>query len=231
MKFFVGLHQPRDAGCFKQSFISVNRLVHRRSSFPVDDWIMDSGAFSTLNLYGCYPHHASEYAYQVNRWSTNGNMLAAVSQDYMCEPMMLKKTGLTIPDHQRLTIERYIYLRGAILPHIHLMPVLQGYAPQDYVQHIRDYGNLLTPNMWVGVGSICKRNGDPTALIKVLHAIKTERPDLRLHGFGMKITALQSSARNYLYTADSMAWSFRARKQGRDPNDWKEARQFVEEIA
>lgn len=192
---------------------------------------MDSGAFSTLALYGCYPFHPDEYAFQVNKWSTNGNMLAAVSQDYMCEPMMLKKTGLTIPVHQQLTIERYIQLRAEVESRIHLLPVLQGFDPQDYVQHIRSYGNLLTRGMWVGVGSICKRNGDPKSLIRVLHAIKTERPDLRLHGFGLKITALQSSARDYLHTADSMAWSFRARKQGRDPNSWKEAQQFIEEIA
>jgi hypothetical protein len=58
------------------------------------------------------------------------------------------------------------------------------------------------------------------------------RPDLRLHGFGVKKTSLLSVAvRMLLATADSMAWSFSARKQGRNANDWREARSFVEVIS
>jgi hypothetical protein len=31
-----------------------------------------------------------------------------------------------------------------------------------------------------------------------------------------------------VHTADSMAWSFAARKQGRDQNDWREAKEWQE---
>jgi hypothetical protein len=42
-------------------------------------------------------------------------------------------------------------------------------------------------------------------------AIKNERPDLRLHGFGLKTTALADPlVRSMLWSADSMAWSFAA---------------------
>lgn len=34
-----------------------------------------------------------------------------------------------------------------------------------------------------------------------------------------------------LHSADSMAWSFAARRQDRDPNDWREARDFIKRIA
>jgi hypothetical protein len=55
---------------------------------------------------------------------------------------------------------------------------------------------------------------------------------LRLHGFGLKLTALSSSVvRGCLYSADSMAWSYAARRQGRDVNDWNEARLFVQRVA
>ena len=107
MRFFIGLHQPSDAKHFDACFVSVNRLRKRKSNFPVDDWIMDSGAFSTILIHGGYPHPVEEYAAHIRRWKTNGNLLAAVSQDYMCEPAMLKRTGLTVSEHQRLTIERY----------------------------------------------------------------------------------------------------------------------------
>jgi hypothetical protein len=48
--------------------------------------------------------------------------------------------------------------------------------------------------------------------------IHAHRPDLLLHGFGLKLAALQSQSptvRALLYSLDSMAWSFGGRKWGR----------------
>lgn len=228
--FFVGLHQPGDAKHFERAFISVNRLRTRRSPVPSKAWILDSGAFSTIATHGGYPAPVAEYAEQVRRLGADGSLLAAVSQDYMCEPWMLEKTGLTVADHQRLTIERYDELRDCHTG-VYIMPVLQGYAPTDYVTHLRAYGDRLTHGAWVGVGSVCKRNSNPGAIEDVLLAIKAERPDLRLHGFGLKLTALQSGVvRALLYSADSMAWSFAARRNGRNANDWREAQRFTEAV-
>lgn len=45
------------------------------------------------------------------------------------------------------------------------------------------------------------------------------------------MTALMHEVvRRLLATADSMAWSFAARKQGRNANSWLEAKAFVELI-
>ncbi|NUB28529.1 DUF7221 family queuine tRNA-ribosyltransferase-like protein [Azospirillum brasilense] len=231
MRFFVGMHQPSDAGKVEAAFVSVNRLKKRKSGFDVGDWIMDSGAFSTILTHGGYPEEPEAYAAEIRRWSGNGNLLAAVAQDYMCEAHMLAITGKTIEEHQQLTIERYDRITACDTGGVYVMPVLQGYAPADYVRHMRMYGDRLQPGMWVGVGSVCKRNGDPSSIEEVLLAIKRERPDLLLHGFGVKTTALQSGlVRDLLHTADSMAWSFAARKQGRDGNSWKEAARFADRI-
>ena len=231
MRFFVGLHQPSDAKHVDAAFISVNRIRNRKSQFVVGDWIMDSGAFTELEKYGAYREPPEVYAAQIKRWSTNGNLLAAVSQDYMCEAFMLEKTGLTIGDHQRLTIERYDAIIACDTGCVPIIPVLQGYAPDDYVNHIRQYGDRLKFGMWVGVGSVCKRNGDPSAIEDVLLKIKRERPDLRLHGFGIKTTALRSGVvRDCLHTADSMAWSYAARMEGRDANSVFEAIAFSARI-
>lgn len=181
-RFFVGLHQPSDAKHFQDCFISVHRLKSRRSDFVVRNWIMDCGGFSTISLHGGYPHPVKEYADHISRWSRCGTLAAAVSQDYMCEPHMLAITGLSVSDHQRLTIGRYKELRR-LVSGTYILPVLQGYEPEDYVSHVRQYAALLEPMAWVGVGSICKRNGNPRAIENVLLAIKEERPDLRLHGF------------------------------------------------
>lgn len=161
----------------------------------------------------------------------------AVAQDYMCEPFMLAKTGLSVMEHQRLTIERYDALVTELdrlfdcrcpFP---VMPVLQGYAPVGYVRHLEMYGERLKPGMWVGVGSVCKRNGDPARIVEVLTAIKAIRPDLNLHGFGIKLTALgHPGVRELLFSADSMAWSDAARKQGRNANCWTEAARYRDAV-
>src|ERR1043165_4575146 len=106
MTFFVGLHQPADGRHFQHACLSVNRLRTRTSDFVVRDWMLDSGAFSELARFGRYRDPVEVYALQIDRWSRCGNLLAAVAQDYMCEPLMLEKTGLSITAHQRLTITR-----------------------------------------------------------------------------------------------------------------------------
>lgn len=192
---------------------------------------MDSGAFTQILKHGGYTEGVEEYAEQVRRWSSNGTLLAAVAQDYMCEAHMLKITGMTIPDHQRLTVERYDALLTCDVGGVYILPVLQGYDPDDYVRHVAMYGDRLAPGAWVGVGSVCKRNGNPAAIVRVLQAIKNVRPDLRLHGFGLKSTALSSPhITALLHTSDSMAWSFAARREGRSPNDWREAKLYADRM-
>jgi hypothetical protein len=230
MLFYVGLDDPYNCQHFPRACVSINRLRTRKKPLGTKI-LLDSGAFTELHHYGAYRHSPSEYANSIRRLVNDriADIEIAVSQDYMCEPFMLAKTGLTIPDHQHMTIERYdaLILNAPVM----IMPVLQGYKSSDYVRHIGQYGNRLLERMWVGVGSVCKRNGNPQAVVDVLDAIKRERPDLRLHGFGVKLTALgHSGVRELLHSADSMAWSYHARKNGRNAHDWREAQAFCDRI-
>jgi hypothetical protein len=228
MKFFVGLHQPSDAKHFDFSFISVNRLLNRKSDFEVNGWIMDSGAFSQIYNNGVHMP-VEDYAKVINRFKNCGKLLAAVTQDFMCEAFILKKTGMTVLEHQQKTIERYIQIKA--LTDVYIMPVLQGYDPDEYLQHIDMYGDLLPHGAYVGVGSVCKRNSRPMEALEVFRAIKRKRPDLRLHGFGLKRTALEEPRiKEYLESSDSMAWSFAARKAGRDANSWLEAKSYEQKV-
>lgn len=62
-------------------------------------------------------------------------------------------------------------------------------------------------------------------------AIKGVRPDLRIHAFGVKLTALSNTyARENLESSDSMAWSFGARREGKDPSNWKTAQAYCERV-
>ena len=239
LQFFVGLHHPGDGQHFTMACISVRALWRRKKPIPCPRVLVDSGAFTELNLYGRYRAGVDEYADELYRLFINGivNIAIAVAQDYMCEPFMLAKTGLTVEEHQRLTVERYDALVDALDDRFGgrcpfpIMPVLQGYSAGDYLRHIEMYGDRLKPGMWVGVGSVCKRNGSPDQIIAVLSGIVAARPDLRLHGFGIKLTSLKSETiRNFLFSADSMAWSFAARKQGRDANSWLEAKAFADRV-
>ena len=228
-QFFIGLHHPSDAWPFLRSMISINAIRERKGPFKINDWVMDSGAFTEMSTYGRWRTGPEEYAEQINRWKHNGNLLAAVSQDLMCEPFILEKSGLTIQDHQTITIERYLRLME--LTNVYVMPVLQGYSPDSYAVHVRQYGGVLKHGQWVGVGSVCKRNGNPDQIEDVLLAIKTQRPDLRLHGFGLKIEALKSgTVRALLHSSDSMAWSFAGRKENGSEHDPRRALAYAAKI-
>lgn len=242
MIFFPGLHQPSDGRHFRFACISINRLWRRKKRLPRKVLVLiDSGAFTVLDRFGFYPDSHSVKAYALRLWQLHTlgivTILAAVAQDYMCEDRIRTKTGLSVEEHQRLTIERYDALIaelkrlfGGQIP-FHVMPVLQGQTAADYVSHLAMYGDRIKSGMWVGVGSVCKRQGDPATIEVILRAIKAARPDLLLHGFGVKLTALLYGAiRRLLATADSMAWSFSARKQGRNANDWREALRFRRRI-
>lgn len=229
--FYVGLHQPSDCRHFERAFVSVNRLRTRRKPLGCSAWIMDSGAFTEIATHGRYRTDVADYAAEINRWAYPGSgLVAAVAQDYMCEPWIVAKSGLSIAEHQRLTIERY----DALLPlvsDVYVMPVLQGYTVADYLSHLDQYGDRLAQGAYVGVGSVCKRNTDIRQIEAILCAIKRKRPDLRLHGFGLKSTALSSAlVVDALHSADSMAWSYAARKQGRNANDWREAARWTDTI-
>lgn len=212
--------------------VSANTLRRRVGDFEVNDWIMDSGAFTQVVMQGGFQQTPEEYADHIHRWRSCGNLLAAVTQDYMCEDVALEATGLSLQDHQRLTVKRYRKIRQLVDPDVYVMPVLQGFAPEEYVACLYLYGDSIPDGSWVGVGSVCKRNTSVAEIEDVLGAIKSSRPDLRLHGFGIKLTALTSAfVYDSLYSSDSMAWSYAARREGRDSNDWREAKMYSAKVA
>jgi hypothetical protein len=57
-----------------------------------------------------------------------GGMEWAAPQDWMCEPWIVEKTGLSVREHQERTVANYLDLRGRG-PFI---PVLQGWTLADY---------------------------------------------------------------------------------------------------
>lgn len=193
-------------------FISANRLTSRkRLPRALGPWALDSGGFTELKDHGGWRTNASQYATTVRRLADGiGNLEWAAPQDWMCEPFMLARTGLTVADHQRLTVENYMELR-ALDPQLPIVPVLQGWQLDDYLRCVDLYASAgvdLTAEPVVGVGSVCRRQA--TGEITTIVANLADR-GIRLHGFGVKTLGLRRYG-DYLTSADSLAWSARARR-------------------
>lgn len=214
MKFYLGTHRPEWLWqTTVPLFVSRRTLRKRISLYPATcDWALDSGGFSELSLYGRWTVTPMEYALEVRHWQKRiGRLDWAACMDWMCEPWILAKTGLTVQEHQQRTIASVLELR-ALAPSVPFIPVLQGWEPSDYLSHIEQYreaGIDLTAEPVVGIGSVCRRQHTE----EVEELIKTIKDmGIRLHGFGFKILGLRR-VRDHLASADSLSWSLAARHQ------------------
>jgi hypothetical protein len=173
--------------------------------------MLDSGGFTELNLHGGWRVSPAAFVAEARVYAQEiGNMAHAAPQDWMCEPVVLQKTGKTVAQHQALTVANFLDLRERA-PEVPWFPVLQGWEPDDYLRHVGAYeraGVALRGLPLVGVGTVCRRQhmGEAVEILRRLKGL-----GLRLHGFGLKMQGLVKSA-DALTSADSMAWSFDARR-------------------
>ncbi|WNO27522.1 queuine tRNA-ribosyltransferase [Mycobacterium phage Ageofdapage] len=219
--FYLGTHEPswlRTAGV--PLFVSHRRLSRLKGALPVaaERWALDSGGFSELSMYGGWQTTAADYVAAVDRYDREvGRLEWAAPQDWMCEPDMIARTGLSVAEHQVRTVRNYVDLRArwadvsdADCP---FMPVLQGYAVADYVHCMDLYAEAgvdLHNIELVGVGSVCRRQ-HTDEIRAVFEAILGRDADLPVHGFGVKSLGLRVYG-DLLTTADSMGWSYNARR-------------------
>lgn len=217
MKFYLGTHMPNWLGLMDAPlFVSHVRLApYKKLPRALGPWALDSGGFTQLSQHGAWTVTPKAYAAAVRRYAEEiGQLDWAAPQDWMCEPAVRERTRLAVADHQYLTRHNYLKLRtlASDLPWI---PVLQGWEPDDYLRHVDMYeqaGIDLTTEPLVGLGTICRRQdtGQADQIIRSL-------APLRLHGFGVKTTGLLRFGHR-LASADSMAWSYNARKNPRIPS-------------
>lgn len=213
MIFYLGTHKPHWLWrTTTPLFLSRRRLVERKALKPsFGPWALDSGGFTELQLHGHWTVSAKQYAQEAEEWVDRiGSMKWAAIQDWMCEPFMIEKTGLTIRHHQERTIASYLELTS-LSQKVNFIPIIQGFAIDDYFHCVELYqssGIDLTKADIVGVGSICRRQGTNEAA-EILN--KLAGLGLKIHGFGLKTAALTGPASKALASADSMAWSYGAR--------------------
>lgn len=187
----------------------------------VKDYIIDSGAYTALTQRTVSPwwDDPETYASKIVTFADNSGVPPefCAPQDLPCEDDALAATGMTIEQHQKITVENFLYLTSEwsfprLFPWI---PVLQGWEPEDYERHEQMYldaGVELADCRRVGIGSICTRAHLPE-IVDVIERLAGR--GYALHGFGLKITALPVVG-HLLRSADSMAWSKAARHATED---------------
>lgn len=218
MRFYLGTHKARwlwNGTLTVPAFVTrraVREVVNLRPSLV--PWALDSGGFTELSR----PPHAwritpEEYADEVRRYSEEiGRLEWAAPQDWMCEPDVIAGTGLSVREHQRRTVESVLRLR-TLAPDLPIIPVVQGFTVPEYLEHLTMYaaaGVDLTAERVVGVGSVCRRQ-DTSEAATIFEAI-SDRIGPRLHGFGLKGGAFALGLDRWLTSADSLAWSYNARR-------------------
>lgn len=211
MRFYLGTHRPNWLGRAAVPLFLSHRTLKGRKTLPraAAPWALDSGGFTELSTYGEWRTSADDYHEAAVRYTTEIGMLDfAAPRDWMCEPWIIAKTGLSVREHQRRTITDYLDLssRGQV----DYIPVLQGWDESDYLDHIVQYADAgvdLTALPVVGIGSVCRRQGTEQ-IGRILANVASY--GIQLHGFGIKKGGLTRAA-PYLTSADSMAWSLDAR--------------------
>ncbi len=215
MRFYTGTHIKSwlwrddivDLG-MNHLFVSWVRL--RRQKTPFKNmaklkWSLDSGGFSEIAKHGRWTHTPEQYVEAIEQYKEQlGNLVWAAQMDWMCEPHMIAKSGLSIDHHQQLTVENYCILRD-LAPHLPIIPVIQGWELDDYIRCIDLFASAgvdLRRNARVGVGSVCRRQA--TREIEDLFR-DLSNYGLRMHGFGVKTAGVARYGR-FMTSADSMAW-------------------------
>lgn len=213
MDFYLGadIHWLAHAGY--PLMVSHGRL-RRAVTLPraAAPWVCDSRGFTELSQHGEWTITPREYVTGLRRYRDEiGQLRWASPQDWMCEPWITAKTGLSVVEHQRRTVANLIELR-TLAPDLPIIPVIQGWELNDYLRCLDMYaaaGVDLLAEPVVGLGSVCRRQGTGQidTIVSVLAAT-----GLRLHGFGVKTEGLASYG-PLLASADSFAWSFGGRRR------------------
>jgi hypothetical protein len=211
MRFYLGTHEPawlRRADV--PLFISRRRFDRLPAGKATCRWAIDSGGFTELSMHGKWVTSPEQYVDDVRAAMSRVGPADFVSiQDWMCEPHMITRTGLSVEEHQARSVESYRILSD-MAPEIPWMPVVQGWTESDYLVCIELYrraGVDLRRLPVVGVGSVCRRQGSDG--VGILLAVA--RLQIRVHAFGFKKTGLPR-VKNEIVSSDSMAWSLAGRR-------------------
>ncbi len=206
---FPGYHNLSHTWRLPRCTISLNELKTRKKPFRVNDWILTTGVMRRVAK-GEGHLDPPKYVERIAWAQQQGRLLAAVAQDWMCEPFVLETTGSTVVEHQNKTTDRYMLLQELLCKNdlnTYLMPVVQGWTAADYTRHAKTLSTVVEPDAWVGVGTVCLRQGSADGVADILEAILNVAPSWKLHGFGLSLSLLRNvRVRRCFWSIESFAW-------------------------
>ncbi len=211
--FYLGTHRPHWlARPVPPLFVSHRRLRgYKTLPIAAGRWALDSGGYTELDRFNGWVTTVDEYVAAVRRYRDEiGNLDWAAPMDWLCVPSMVEKTGLSVLEHQERTVANLVELRGRA-PDLPFIPVLQGWAVADYERCIDLYGQAgvdLACEPIVGVGSVAARQAT-LETDDIMRCVAGR--GISIHAFGVKTRGLANFA-DVLTSADSMAWSYDARR-------------------
>lgn len=178
--------------------------------YGIERLFVDSGGYSFIKGVGEYKTSDADYLDFIEEHEPEVFAL----RDYPCEPEVLDEHGRTVAQHQKMTTDRHRDLVDALDERsIDAQPlaVVQGWAVEDYLEHVddlRDNGLLAD---YVGIGSVCRRNAEDE-IREVILSVRDALPSgTDLHAFGVKGSVLRyPDVRNSLESADSQSYMMRA---------------------
>ena len=206
--FFVGVDRPWMFRLVPKPMVSVNSAMARKLDLAKKQmsWA-DSGAFHLIRTHGYYPHTHEQY----RGWLEVMRPTFFTQMDWPCEPDVLASSGLTVREHQRRSLTSADECADFDMEGLwsKFVPTIQGWRVDEYLKAAED---LEAAGLWrpyMAIGSICRR-GQERQIKAVIHALREFSPKTRFHGFGVKS---RPKILELLWSADSFAWRFNARKK------------------
>ena len=214
-EFFLGAHRLNwcwEGRAKGPLFVNLHLVLPRKgdmlpATVPIG---LDSGGWDEVVSHGGWRWGVDEHVRLTRRACVElGTVRFAAIQDWLCAPPALRKTGLSVAEHQRRTTRSYLDLRAAA-PEIPWCPVLQGATAADYLRHAEDFeraGVDLRAHERVMIGSIAARDDDPE-IVELMHVLQAS--GYSMHALGAKGAGLLALGL-WASSADSLAWSSRGK--------------------
>lgn len=163
---------------------------------------LDCGGFTMLNRFDEYPFSVVNYANLIARLKPN----YYATMDYPCEPEISRAALTSNKKRIEATVTNAVALAEweSQLPG-QMVPVIQGYALDEYLDCLRLHKEKGTIRDYMAVGSMCRRIS-PEELGNLIPAIYYAAQKLgctKLHFFGLKLSPLLGIYNDMIYSRDS----------------------------
>lgn len=179
----------------------------------------DSGGYVATFRWGDYRYSPREYVHWLSTWRPRW----AATMDYCCEPEITASKRGVVRDRQERTTEnvRMFFERYRRVPWA-WVPTIQGWETSDYVRHARELQSIIqkmhayyarygredgrSVAFRVAIGSLCRR-ASVQQVREIARAVTREIPGLRIHLWGVKLSAVKAGLPETVASVDSAAWN------------------------